>query len=39
MLSGAFFIFAGFGGLILYILCDIVDDWLDSRKNKRKKNS
>ncbi len=31
------FVYAGFGGLVLYILCDIVGGWLDSRERKRKK--
>ncbi|WWV69894.1 hypothetical protein SOV_11680 [Sporomusa ovata DSM 2662] len=37
MPSDGFFIFAGIGGLVLYILCDLVGDWLDSRERKRKK--
>ncbi len=31
------FIYAGVSGLVLYILCDIVGGWLDSRERKRKK--
>lgn len=31
------FIYVGFGGLALYIFCDIVGGWLDSRERKRKK--
>jgi len=37
LLADGFMIYAGFGGLVLYILCDIVGDWLDSRKRRRKK--
>lgn len=31
------FVYAGVGGLLLYIFCDIVGGWLDSRERKRKK--
>jgi hypothetical protein len=31
------FIYAGFGGLLLYIFYDIVGGWLDSRERKSKK--